>query len=350
MIKKKIFIERFKFLFKEVTLFFFFIFGFITLIWFIISLLFEKNSIFFSLLFYGLRILAVFFSILLVLMISNKLYKNEGFYKDKSYQYSILSSQLRFFKITKKNMKYQILYSILLFEFIIVPIDFIICFLNPSFLIFNAIHFILVPQNIFIFFNDILFFITFLIIIQLFNAVFLETISKGFLIGRGSKEFNSISAIFIASWFYSIQNFKIFLEPISTFTSVWNLIILFIESFILGIILGGFFSRKKWLIPIILIQTIRNFIYGFISWGYFNHLDIYQLIIIIYLPLLISGIILFILQFNRVKESISLGFKMFRAYTKYKGAIRINKFDKIFIIICDFIVGFIISIFSIIIL
>ncbi|MGQ4876708.1 MAG: CPBP family glutamic-type intramembrane protease [Promethearchaeia archaeon] len=318
--------------------------------WIISSLLFEKNSIYFSLLFYGLRIFAVLFSIPLVLIISNKLYKNEDFYKDESDQYSLLSSQLRFFKITKKNMKYQILYSILLFEFIIVPIDFIICLFNPSFLIFNAIHFIFVPQNIFIFFNNILFFITFLIIIQLFNAVFLETIYRGFLIGRGSKKFNSISAVFIASWFYSIQNFKFFLGPISTFISVWNLVILFIESFILGIILGVFFVRKKWLIPIILVQTIRNVIYGFISWGYFNHLDIYQLIIVIYLPLLISGIILFILQFNRVKESISIGLKMFKDYTKYKGIIRLNKFDKIFIIICDFIIGFIISIFSILIL
>ena len=88
----------------------------------------------------------------------------------------------------------------------------------------------------------------------------------------------------------------------------------------------------------------------YISWGYFNHLDIYQFIIVIYLPLLISGIILFILQFNRVKESISIGLKMFKDYTKYKGIIRLNKFDKIFIIICDFIVGFIISIFSILIL
>ena len=69
--------------------------------------------------------------------------------------------------------------------------------------------------------------------------------------------------------------------------------------------------------------------------------------IYVYLPLLIVGIILFIWQFSRIKESLSIGFREFRTYFERDKKIDERLRDVIFRIIMDLLFGLIIFLIGI---
>ena len=70
----------------------------------------------------------------------------------------------------------------------------------------------------------------------------------------------------------------------------------------------------------------------------------------VYIPLLIIGIILFIWQFSRIKESLSIGFKEFASYFTRDKNIGEGSLDTIVRIILDFLFGFIVFLIGLVIL
>jgi len=71
---------------------------------------------------------------------------------------------------------------------------------------------------------------------------------------------------------------------------------------------------------------------------------------IVYIPLLIIGIFLFVWQFSLIKESLSIGFKEFFSYFKKDNEIGENWLEKIVRIMMDFLFGLIIFMIGVIIL
>jgi hypothetical protein len=70
----------------------------------------------------------------------------------------------------------------------------------------------------------------------------------------------------------------------------------------------------------------------------------------VYIPSLVIGIILFIWQFSRIKEGLTVGFKEFRSYFKNDSDVGEDTLQKIIRIIMDFLFGFIIFLIGVIII
>jgi hypothetical protein len=62
----------------------------------------------------------------------------------------------------------------------------------------------------------------------------------------------------------------------------------------------------------------------------------------VYLPLLIISVILFIWQFSRIKESLSIGYKEFKTYFARDKILKEKSSDVIIRIIFDFLFGLLI--------
>ena len=74
----------------------------------------------------------------------------------------------------------------------------------------------------------------------------------------------------------------------------------------------------------------------------FNGTNYTDILLFIYSPLLIISIILFIWQFNRIKESLSIGLGMLKAYLKNDDKEDEQTSDKYFRIFFDIAIGLLI--------
>jgi hypothetical protein len=119
-------------------------------------------------------------------------------------------------------------------------------------------------------------------------------------------------------------------------------IIWFVQTFLVGIILAMVMLRRHWIFPSIFAHTLNNVISSFSIWNYINGQNFSLMAMYVYLPLLIIGIILFIWQFSRIKESLSIGFKEFKTYFARDKSINERSSDVLFRIIFDLIFGLII--------
>ena len=145
---------------------------------------------------------------------------------------------------------------------------------------------------------------------------------------RGSSYFQKISAVIIASFRFGLGHFAYLLNPISSQYSFWLPFIWFLQTFTVGIILSLIVLRKKWLFPVIFAHSVNNIITAHAFWNYLQGNEFLTLGLVLYTPLLIISAILLIWQFPRIKESVLIGIKDLKTYTK-DGA---SKGDKIVII------------------
>jgi hypothetical protein len=108
--------------------------------------------------------------------------------------------------------------------------------------------------------------------------------------------------------------------------------------------------RKHWIFPAIFAHTLNNVISSFSVWNYINGQDFSFMTFFVYIPLLVIGIILFIWQFSRIKESLSLGFKEFKSYFARDKNIEERSSDTIVRIIIDLLFGSIIFLIGVLLL
>ena len=252
---------------------------------------------------------------------------------------------LNLFKITRSNFKFQLLYGILLLFLIFIPLDFLGYLLVPEMLDYmstaldTAGEFSL--NSYFINENYIIFLLS-VILIPICVALYEESLTRGFLTNRGSDYFNKMSAVIITSFFFGLGHFAYILNPVSSGLPIIFPIIWFLQTFFVGIILSMVVLRKHWIFPaifahagnnIITSHSIRNNLFG---------IDFSFMTIYVYIPLLIIGLILFIWQFSRIKESLSIGWKEFKGYFTRDENIGENRLETIVRIMMDFLFGLII--------
>ena len=156
-----------------------------------------------------------------------------------------------------------------------------------------------------------------------------------------------MSAVILSSFFFGLGHFSyIFTRPSLDlpiiFPTIW-----FIQTFLVGIILAMVVLRRHWIFPAIFAHTLNNVISSFSIWNHINGKEFSFMAIYVYLPLLIVGIILFIWQFSRIKESLSIGFREFRTYFERDKKIDERLRDVIFRIIMDLLFGLIIFLIGI---
>ena len=188
-------------------------------------------------------------------------------------------------------------------------------------------------------FRDYFTFLISVIIIQLCVSISEETIFRGFITKSGSEHINRISAVIIASLAWGLGHFAYYFDPISEAYPFWYPLIWFTQAFIIGIILSLLVLRRKWIFPVILAHTLNNIISAHTLWNFLDGNNFGTIALFLYYPLLIIGIVLFIWQFPRIKESVSIGFKLLKTYFKSDKEYLESIGDKLFIIFIDLLIG-----------
>lgn len=338
--KKEIARDRLRFFIYEVALGFILITICILIPLFLIPSLVGEGSLLYGILLYSLRAIFVFIGIPLMLIISNLVFESQKRMIIIKEDISSAKGHLKLYKMTNKNYKYQILYGLLIFFLVFLPIDFFGYLLIPDMLEYQASA--LPDTDIYLTSATpyILFLIS-VIIIQFSVAVTEETISRGLITKRGSEYFFRMSAVMISALYWGFGHFAYFLNPIPGF-SIWYPFIWFLQAFVIGIVLSLFLLRKKWIFPVIIAHTLNNIVSAHAVWSLNNAIDFSVVALYLYLPLLIIGCVLFIWQFSQIKESLSIGFKMLKSYFKRDNASEDTKGDIIFRVFFDIIMALII--------
>lgn len=332
--KKLIWRIRFRFLFQEVFFAFILIFVILAILRYIIFPLFEDiNLIFFGILYYILRAILIIIMTLFVLWIQGKFIPD-----NEKPDFTPLEGQLKLYKITRKNLKYQILYGLLLFFLVLLPLEFLTFFFMPDLVDYQ---FQLIPFNDYLFEPNYLLFLFYVIIVQISNAFSQETIYRGLLAKRGSDHFLEMSAVIISSLAFSMRTLIFYFDPYRSFYSPWTPIIWLIESFIIGIILSLVTIRRKWLLPAIIATILSNILFSHLLHG----MSLYW-----YLPLFIVSIILLIWQYPRIRGSLSIGVETLKTYLKKEDKKEKTTTDKIFRYQIDIIVGIVIFVLGFLVL
>jgi len=344
--------QRVYFLF-EVLIIFLGIFIFMLIPTFLLPFLIDNNSVIFEPLYYILRAIILITAIPLFLYLATFVMEKQR--KKLILEEDISPSRnfLRLFNITKKNFKFQLLYGVLLLFLIFIPLDFFTYFFSPDMLSYvsaaldPAAEFSLNSyfnnENYYIFLFSI-------IIIPLSVAIYEESLTRGFLANRGSDYMNKMSAVIMSSFFFGLGHFGyVFTRPSPGLPIIFP-IIWFLQTFFVGIILAMVVLRKHWIFPAIFAHTLNNVISSHSIWNYINDKEFSFMGMYVYLPLLIIGILLFIWQFSRIKESLSIGSKEFKSYFTRDKNIEKRSLDTIVRIILDFLFVLIIFMIGIIIL
>lgn len=336
--KRTILKERFRFLFVEVIWYFMIIFGLILL--FLASLEFfaDKNSVSYGIIYYIGRAILIFLAVPIAFFISKFIsppHKREIIIEE---DISPFIGFIKLYKVSKKNYKYQFLYGFLIYFLVFLPLDFFTYLLIPDMVSYQAFSLGSSASNSYLF-RDYFTFLISVIIIQLCVSISEETIFRGFITKSGSEHINRISAVIIASLAWGLGHFAYYFDPISEAYPFWYPLIWFTQAFIIGIILSLLVLRRKWIFPVILAHTLNNIISAHTLWNFLDGNNFGTIALFLYYPLLIIGIVLFIWQFPRIKESVSIGFKLLKTYFKSDKEYLESIGDKLFIIFIDLLIG-----------
>ena len=339
--KKKIIANvRFKFFSNEVALGFILIFILTIISTLILSSILDPDSTVYSISFYVMRVLIVLIAIPLILIFSTKVFSgSQKGKKIQDYYISPSKGHLLLYKMTKKNYIFQLLYGLLLFLLVLVPINCLFFIFVP-----NMIEYTLSSSfkstNYYLYFeSSYLPFLFSKIVIQIFIYIADENISKGFLAKRGSDYYGKTSAVIITSLYLGFSEVMYNLELLSIYYPPWFPFIWFLKSFIIGIILSLFVLRKKWLFPVIFASILNNVIITHVLWIYLYNYEIFFLSIYIFLLLLIISCTIFIWQFSKINKTIQAGVSELKFYFRNDKAIKETNGDKYFRVFIDIIIS-----------
>jgi len=347
---RTIIMQRFYYLF-EVLIIFLGIFIFMLIPALLLPFLVDVSAVIFEPLYYLIKAAIVVVAIPLFLYLSNYIMEKQR--KSLILEEDISPSRnfLTLFNITSKNFKFQLLYGILLLFLIFIPLDFV-TYLIPDMLSFAST--VINPTGEFSlnsYFNEnYSIFLLSIVLIPLSVAIYEEALTRGFLTNRGSDYFNKMSAVIISSFFFGLGHFAYILTPSSAGLPIIFPIIWFLQTFLVGIVLAMVVLRRHWIFPVIFAHTFNNIISSHSIWNFLNGIDFSIMTFYIYIPLLIIGIILFIWQFSRIKESLAIGWKEFKSYFTRDENVGENSLETVVRIMMDFLFGLLIFFIGVIIL
>ncbi|UCD01277.1 MAG: CPBP family intramembrane metalloprotease [Promethearchaeota archaeon] len=340
--KKEIASKRIRFFYQEVVWGFIIIFLLLLLPGFLIPLLVDIDSPLYGISFYLSRAILVLIGIPLIFPLSNLIFEPQKRNVIIEEDVTPAKGHLKLYKISKKNYKYQILYGVLIFFLVFLPIGFFTYLLVPGMLVYQSESIIFSSTGGYLKSNNYIIFLISAIIVQFSVAITEETVSRGLLAKRGSEHYSGMSAVIISALYFGFGHFAYFFDPLSWGKSIWYPLIWFLEAFIIGIILALLVLRRKWLFPVIIAHTLNNIIAIHAIWSFSQGISFSIISLYLYYPLLIIGCILFVWFYSQVKESLTIGFGMLKNYFKREEKIEVTTGDTIFRVFFDILMGFLI--------
>lgn len=343
--RKKIIIrERFRFV-AEVLLVFIGIFLFLLIPRVLFPIFVDEKNVLFGPIYYLLRALAILIAIPVFLFISNIVFESQKRNIILEEDLTPASAHIKLYSISKENFRDQLLYGILILFIVFIPLDFLGYYLFPATLEYTAVALSSQSTDSYLLANYSIFLFS-VLIIQISVAVYEESLTRGFLTGRGCEYFHKISAVIIPSLYFGLMHFAYFLNPASRNYPIWIPFIWFLQTFFVAILLSIFIIRKKKIFPLIFAHALNNIISAHAVWNYLQGNDFMVVTMNLYLPLLIVSGILFIWQFPRIKNSISDELSEIKTYFKANIKKGESKGDIYFRILFDIVIGFIILLFG----
>jgi membrane protease YdiL (CAAX protease family) len=343
--RKKIIIrERFRFV-AEVLLIFIGIFLFLLIPRVLFPIFVDEKNVLFGPIYYLLRALAILIAIPVFLFISNIVFESQKRNIILEEDLTPASAHIKLYSISKENFRDQLLYGILILFIVFIPLDFLGYYLFPATLEYTAVALSSQSTDSYLLANYSIFLFS-VLVIQISVAVYEESLTRGFLTGRGCEYFHKISAVIIPSLYFGLMHFAYFLNPVSRNYPIWIPFIWFLQTFFVAILLSIFIIRKKKIFPLIFAHALNNIISAHAVWNYLQGNDFMVVTMNLYLPLLIVSGILFIWQFPRIKNSISDELSEIKTYFKANIKKGESKGDIYFRILFDIVIGFIILLFG----
>lgn len=340
--RREIALKRLKFLFYEIVPIFLLIFIFQLLEWILLSFIVDQSSALSGVLFYFIRALVIFSAVVVVFSVYNRFKKEKSNISKEELKLHI--GFLRLYNITKKNYKFQLLYGILLFFLVIIPLEFLMIISFPHTVSYRATSLIFKKENSFLLLSNFVLFLFSSCIIGFSNSFSEETIFRGLVTKRGSEHFYKLSAVMISAIYFAF--FEVFVKSTLLAVDFYIGVIWFIKSFLIGLVLSLTILRRKWLLPLIIAKTFDAIISNIIIWEFLQVGDITNLLNFIYGPLLIISLVLLIFQRSRIKESLQIGTKMVKSYFKNNKKQKESSGDKVFRILFDIILAFMLFLFG----
>ena len=328
--RKKIVQGRVLFFFEVLTVYFG-IFLFMLIPRILLPLLMDESTIFYGPVYYLLRALAILLAVPVFLyffnIIKTELGKGGEIILEKDI--SPAAEHVGMFKIKQSNMKYQLLYGLLLLFLLFIPLDLLIYLLIPETLEYTANSLTANPTDTYLMASYPLFLAS-VLIIQTGVSIYEETLIRGFETKRGGDYFNKISAVFITSIQFGFMHFAIGQGIPLLFPFLWTF-----QAFLVGIILSLFIVNKKWLFPLIFAHAANNIISAHAIWNYLQGNSFIGMVYTVYVPLLIISVLLLIWQFPRIRSSVKLGMEQIKSYFAVDSSIKESDEDRTFRILLD---------------
>jgi membrane protease YdiL (CAAX protease family) len=275
------------------------------------------DSLFYGLIYFSVRIPIALFIIPLLLYVANFLLEPQKQSVILEEEISASRGYIELFRVTKKNRNYQILYGILFLFLVFIPLDFFTYLFVPNMLDYSAQSLMSSPVNDYLGFDNYFLFLGFVIIIQFAVAFYEESLTRGFLAYRGEYYFQRVSAVIISSLYFGFGHFAYLFTTSGVSYPITYPLIWFIQTFFVGIILAIFLLRKKWIWPLIFSHAVNNIISAHAIWNYLQGNSFLNMLIL-YIPLLIISIFLFVYYYETIKAAVSSGLKFLRSYFTIK--------------------------------
>ncbi len=327
--------------FAEVFIVFLGIFFLLLIPRLLLPLILEESSVYYEPVFYLIRAIIIVVAIPLSLFISSIALESQK--KDMILEEDISPSKghIMLYKISRSNAKYQVLYGLLIYFLIFLPFDFFTYLLIPEMLQYQADALTLgVSESYFL--QAYLVFLVLVLIMQISVSFYEESLTRGFLAKRGADNFNKMSAVIMSSFYFGLMHFAYIFSPVSASYPLWFPFVWYVEGFIIGILLSMFVTNKKWLFPVIFAHAINNIVSAHVIWNHLQGNTFMAFAVQVYMPLLICGLGLFLLQFRNIKEGVMSGLRDFKDYLQIDDKIGESKGDMYVRIIFDFLIGLLI--------
>ncbi len=348
--KKEIAKDRFRFFYQEVVWGFIIIFLFLLVPSILLPSIMDTASPLYGVILYLSRAILVIIGIPLLFPLSNLIFEPQKRKVIIEEDVSPAKGHLKLFKMTKKNYKYQILYGILIFFLVFLPIDFFTYLLIPGMLEYQSVSIIYNTADVYLLSSNYLIFLISAIVIQFSVAIAEETISRGLLTKRGSEHYSRMSAVMISALYWGFGHLAYFFDLESRSYPIWYPFIWFLEAFIIGIVLSLLVLRRKWLFPVIIAHALNNIISAHAIWSFSQGISFSIVGLYLYYPLLIIGCILFVWFYTQIKEGLTIGVGMLKNYFKREKKMEATIGDTIFRVFFDIVMGFLIFIMGFIIM
>ncbi|MBD3352374.1 MAG: CPBP family intramembrane metalloprotease [Candidatus Lokiarchaeota archaeon] len=245
------------------------------------------------------------------------------------------------FKVTKNNLKYQFMNTLLLLFLLFIPLDFI-AYSIPGVLDFSINSLVGSNSQVFLSEETYVTFISSALIVYLCVGLKEEFFFRAVSIQRGKHHIGKYSSIFLFSIAFGLSHVAYIITSDNLLADFIPALIWGLSAFIIGLIAGVFMIKRRWLIPLIIAHWLNNVISASALWLYNQQsLTFGRISLILYLPFLIVGVVLAILFRKHIAVEYKPYKQIFKKYAEESGP------NKTGLVLTDIGVGFLIFLIAI---